>query len=84
MNVGRNTIINGVKSGLNAVPAIVNVAGNELNLWDNYIGSDVATFALMITNYTSGLNLGNRYTDDVGGATTAVDRSASVTAAADA
>jgi hypothetical protein len=84
MNVGRNTIINGVKSGLNAVPAIVNVAGNELNLWDNYIGSDVATFALMITNYTSGLNLGNRYTDDVGGATTAVDRSASVVAAADA
>ncbi len=84
MNVFRNVLINGVKSGLNAVAAIVNVAGNELNLGDNLIGSDVATFALMITNYTAGLNLGNRYTDDVGGATTAVDRSASVTVAADA
>lgn len=84
MLVGRNVIVNGVKSGLNAVAAIVNVAGNELILWDNYIGSDVATFALMITNYTGGLNLGNRYTDDLGGATTAVATSASVAAAADA
>lgn len=84
MNVFGNVIINGVKSGLNAVAAIVNVSGNELNLGDNLIGSDVATFALMITNYTGGLNLGNRYTDDIGGATTAVDRSASVIVSADA
>jgi hypothetical protein len=84
MNVGRNVIINGVKSGLNAIAAIVNVAGNELNAFDNLIGSDVATFALMITNYTAGVNLGNRYTDDIGGATTAVDRSASVVPSADA
>lgn len=84
MHVYRNVIINGVKSGLNAVAAIVNVAGNELILGDNLIGSGVATFALMITNYTGGLNLGNRYTDDIGGATTAVDRSASVIVAADA
>lgn len=84
MVVMRNTLINGVKSGLNAVAAIVNVAGNELILGDNLIACDVATFALMITNYTGGLNLGNRYTDDLGGATTAVDRSASVVVAADA
>lgn len=84
MHVHRNIIVNGVKSGLNAVAAIVNVSGNELILSDNYIGSDVATFALMITNYTAGVNLGNRYTDDIGGATTAVDRSASVVVAADA
>lgn len=84
MVVLRNVLINGVKSGLNTVAAIVNVAANELILGDNLIGSDVATFALMITNYTGGLNLGNRYTDDVGGATTAVDRSASVIVSADA
>lgn len=84
MNVFGNVIINGVKSGLNAVAAIVNVSGNELNLGNNLIGSDVATFALMITNYTGGLNLGNRYTDDIGGATTAVDIAASVIVAADA
>ena len=84
MNVFGNVLINGVKSGLNTVAAIVNVAANELNLGDNLIGSDVATFALMITNYTGGLNLGNRYTDDLGGATTAVDRSASVVVSADA
>lgn len=84
MIVMRNVLINGVKSGLNAVAAIVNVAGNELILGDNLIACDVATFALMITNYTAGLNLGNRYTDDLGGATTAVDRSASVVVAADA
>jgi len=83
MHVHRNILINGVKSGLNAVAAIVNVAGNELILSDNYIGSDVATFALMITNYTGGVNLGNRYTDDIGGATTAADRSASVIVSAD-
>jgi hypothetical protein len=84
MVVMRNVLVNGVKSGLNAVAAIVNVAGNELILGDNLIACDVATFALMITNYTGGLNLGNRYTDDLGGATTAVDRSASVVVAADA
>lgn len=84
MHVMRNVLINGVKSALNTVAAIVNVAGNELILGDNLIGSDVTTFALMITNYTAGINLGNRYTDDVGGASTAVDRSASVTVSADA
>lgn len=84
MNVFNNVLINGVKSGLNAVAAIVNVAGNELNLGNNLIACDVATFALMTTNYTAGVNLGNRYTDDLGGATTAVDRSASIVVAADA
>lgn len=82
--VRRNIIVNGVLSGLNAVAAITQVAATELVLADNYIGSDVATFALMITNYDKGLNLGNRYTDDIGGAITAVDRSASVTVSADA
>lgn len=82
--VMRNIIVNGVLSGLNAVAAITQVAATELNLADNYIGSDVATFALMITNYDKGLNLGNRYTDDIGGAVTAVDRSASVVVSADA
>lgn len=80
----RNVIVNGVTSGLNAVAAITQVAATELNLSDNVIGSDVATFALMITNYDKGVNLGNRYTDDVGGATTAVATSASVVASADA
>lgn len=83
MHVHRNIIINGVKSGLNTVAAIVNVSTNELILSDNYIASDVATFALMITNFDAGFNLGNRYTDDIGGATTAVDRSASVVVSAD-
>lgn len=82
--VARNVLINGVTSGLNTVAAITQVASTELNLWDNLIGSDVATFALMITNYDKGLNLGNRYTDDNGGAVTAVDRSASVVVSADA
>ena len=80
----RNVLINGVLSGLNAVAAITQVASTELILGDNLIGSDVATFALMITNYDKGLNLGNRYTDDIGGAVTAVDRSASVVVSADA
>lgn len=83
LSVMRNVIINGVASGLNAVAAITMSSAGELQLGDNLIGSDVATFALMITNYTAGVNLGNRYTDDAGGATTAVDRSASVVVSAD-
>lgn len=80
----RNVLINGVKSGLNTVAAIVGVLAGEMIIGDNLIASDVGTFALMITNFNAGYNLGNRYTDDVGGATTAVDRSASVVVAADA
>jgi hypothetical protein len=79
-----NVLINGVVGGLNTEPAIEGLTGGEMIVGNNLIASDVATFALMITNFDAGYNLGNKYTDDIGGAATAVDRSASVVVSADA
>lgn len=79
-----NVMINGVVGGLNTEPCIEGLTGGEMNLMDNLFAGDLATLALLVTNWDAGINMGNRYTDDIGGATTAVDRSASITVSADA
>jgi hypothetical protein len=80
----RNVMINGVVGGLNTEPCIEGLTGGEMNLMDNVFAGDLATLALLVTNWDAGINMGNRYTDDIGGATTAVDRSASIVVSADA
>jgi hypothetical protein len=80
----RNVMINGVVGGLNTEPCIEGLTGGEMNLKDNLFAGDLATLALLVTNWDAGINGGNRYTDDIGGATTAVDRSASIVVSADA
>lgn len=82
-SIMRNVLVNGVAGGLNTEPVIEGLTGGEMIVGDNLIACDVATLALMITNFDAGYNLGNRYTDDIGGASTAVDRSASITVSAD-
>lgn len=79
-----NIMINGVVGGLNTEPCIEGLTGGEMNLKDNLFAGDLATLALLVTNWDAGINGGNRYTDDIGGATTAVDRSASIVVSADA
>lgn len=82
-DANQNTLINGVIGGLNTEPVIESLTGGELNMRDNVFACDVATFAAMVANWDAGINGGNRFTDDIGGGTTAVDRSATVVVSAD-
>ncbi len=78
-----NLIRNGVNSGLNTEPIVENLANGEMLLANNRFGSDVATAIAMFTNWDRGGNYLNYYTDDSSGASTAVDRTASITVMAD-
>lgn len=79
-----NIMINGQPGALGIVAVFTQSAAGTWFVANNRVASDVATFILMFTNYTSSVNLGNLYTDDTTMAVTAVDRSASIPVSADA
>lgn len=80
----RNIVMNGLPGDLNAVACFTQSSAGTWTVGDNLFAADLATFVLKFTNYTSTVNLGNRYTDDTTMAATAVDRSASIPVSADA
>lgn len=79
----RNVVINGLPGDLNAVACFTQSAAGTWTVGSNLFAADVATFILMFTNYTSTVNLGNRYTDDTSMAATATDISATIVVSAD-
>lgn len=80
----RNYVMNGVPGNVGAVAAFTQSAAGTWFVSDNVFVSDVATFILMFTNYTSTVNGGNRYTDDTSMAATATEISATIVVSADA
>ena len=82
--MARNYVMNGLPGNLNTVAAFTQSAAGTWFVSDNVFVSDVATFALIFTNYTSTINGGNRYTDDTTMAATATEISATIVVSADA
>ena len=80
----RNVVINGLPGDVGTVAAFTQSAAGTWVVGDNLFASDVATFVLMFTNYTSTINLGNRYTDDTSMAATATEISTTIVVSADA
>ena len=80
----RNYVMNGLPGNVGAVAAFTQSAAGTWFVSDNVFVSDVATFILMFTNYTSTVNGGNRYTDDTSMAATATEISATIVVSADA
>ena len=80
----RNVVMNGLPGDLNAVACFTQSAAGTWTVGENLFAGDVATFILLFTNYTSTVNLGNRYTDDTSMAATATEISATIVVSADA
>lgn len=82
-----NILIGGLPGDLSTVTTSM-VSQSAAGTWvfaDNYFALNEATSAVVFfLNYTSTINLGNRYTDDTSMAATAVDRTASIVVMADA
>ena len=80
-----NIVINGLAGDLAAnVPVFTQSAAGTWFLADNYFATNITTdLSLMFTNFTSTINLGNRYTDDSTMVLSAVDRSAVMAVSAD-
>lgn len=79
----RNVVMNGLPGDLNAVACFTQSAAGTWTVGENLFAADVATFILFFTNYTSTVNLGNRYTDDTSMAATATEISATIVVSAD-
>lgn len=79
----RNVVMNGLPGDVGTVACFTQSAAGTWTVGDNLFVADVATAILFFTNYTSTVNLGNRYTDDTSMAATAVDRTASIVVMAD-
>lgn len=82
-----NIIISGLPGDLGTVAGAIftQSAAGTWTVADNYVASnDGTSFVAMFTNYSSTINLGNRYTDDSTMALSAVDRSTSIPVGADA
>lgn len=81
----KNIVINGLAGDLAAnVPVFTQSAAGTWFLADNYFATNITTdLSLMFTNFTSTINLGNRYTDDSTMVLSAVDRSAVMAVSAD-
>jgi hypothetical protein len=79
-----NIVINGLPGDVNAVACFTQSSAGTWVVGRNLFAGDVATFILLFTNYTSTINLGNKYTDDTSMAATATDISATIVVSADA
>ena len=79
----RNVVVNGLPGDVGTVACFTQSAAGTWVVGENLFVADVATAVLFFTNYTSTVNLGNKYTDDTSMASTAVDRTASITVMAD-